>query len=324
MRRCFLICDDRPAAEIGVRLAVASLRRYASGEAVRVVFPPADRRLRGWLGCEELTRIWPAPHGGWDVKPVAIHAALEEFEQVVWLDSDVICAADPRPTLTADASTLVVGEEPHNGTVAGGGRGRCLDWGWPVGRDLPAVNSGTLVAGRRHRPLLQAWASALDDPRYRDNQTRHRRDRDLGCVGDQDVLSALLARERFAGVPVRLLRSGIDVVQNLGAFGWHPRHRLRALARGSPPLVHALGPKPWDFADTLPHDAPPQVRHDAAVAEVSVYTQVARRLADAAGLSAQQRRWMWPRTARGRLLRLAGLGVPALLGLPLAAGRLLR
>ena len=232
MKRTFIVCDDRPSAEVGVRLLVASLDRYARGESIRVVFPPADDEFKAWIAEKPVTlqTSWPSPHGGWDVKPAALLEALDDADEVVWLDSDVICAGDPRPLFDGlDEATLAVGEEPGNGTVAGGCTGRAADWGFAVGRDLPALNSGTLRVTRHHRPLLEAWREAMNDPRYRDNQTRHQRDRDLGCVGDQDVLSALVGSEPFADVPVKLLRSGRDVVQNLGTYGWLPRDRLRAM-----------------------------------------------------------------------------------------------
>ena len=124
----------------------------------------------------------------------------------------------------------------------------------------------------------------MNDDRYRDNQTRHQRDRDLGCVGDQDVLSALVGSAQFADVPVKLLQSGRDVVQNLGEFGWHPRDRLRSMLSGSPPLVHALGPKPWTFNGPLSSEAAGQAKHDAFAAEFSIYGLVATRFAELAGV----------------------------------------
>ena len=48
-------------------------------------------------------------------------------------------------------------------------------------------------------------------------------------TGDQDVLTALLGSERYAGIPMNVLERGRDIVMNFGPAGYTVMERLRNL-----------------------------------------------------------------------------------------------
>ena len=64
-------------------------------------------------------------------------------------------------------------------------------------------------------------------------------------ISDQDVLTALLASEEFAWVPLRFLLRGKDIVQYFGPYGYTLRERLIHLSGRRPAFIHSQGPKPW-------------------------------------------------------------------------------
>ncbi|MFP3786552.1 hypothetical protein, partial [Burkholderia sp. SIMBA_024] len=91
-----------------------------------------------------------------------------------------------------------------------------------------------------HRPLLEAWQGLLNDPRYRDAQTLHWRERPIHLVGDQELLSALLSCDRFADVPIRWLRCGRDIVQAFGPASFSAAERLKVAGGQRPLAVHSM------------------------------------------------------------------------------------
>jgi hypothetical protein len=78
-------------------------------------------------------------------------------------------------------------------------------------------------------------------------------------ITDQDVLTALLGSADFADVPLLLLKRGVNIAQCFGAGGFTPWERIRCLASGLPPLVHAMGTKPWEREPN-----PPKLRLSAS------------------------------------------------------------
>ena len=115
----------------------------------------------------------------------------------------------------------------------------------------------------------------------------------MHLVGDQEVLTALLGSARFAGVPLHLLRQGVDIAQCSGPAGYSPGARVRrALAGEEPALIHAMGRKPWEAA-ALPGARGAYERLHAAQ---SPYTLAARRYAAELDEPAQ---WLGRSRSRG-------------------------
>ena len=76
-------------------------------------------------------------------------------------------------------------------------------------------------------------------------------------LGDQDVLTSLLASERFSDIPLKVLRRGKDILQCMGLTGFTVFERLRAVFYGLPTFIHSQASKPWivfsNFREPLPN-----------------------------------------------------------------------
>jgi hypothetical protein len=127
-----------------------------------------------------------------------------------------------RSAFAEPAETLVATEEPFWGKAQGGWE-RATAWGLAPGRRLPAtVNTSLLRVTDRHVALLEEWRRLLATPEYRAAQARPWSERRMHVMGDQDVLTALVASADFAHVPVRQLRRDIEVAHCFGPAGYPP------------------------------------------------------------------------------------------------------
>lgn len=261
---------------------------------------------------------------GWNVKPAILLGLLDEGQsEVVWLDSDVIATADFRPLLCGiPAETLVATEEPAWGAVEGSAT-RTLGWGLQQGRMLArTANTCLLRVTRHHRPLLEAWQRLLDAPEYVAAQARPWNERPVHMLSDQDALTALLGSREFAGLQVRLLRRGRDVLQGFDPSTYTVADRLRNGAAGLPPLVHAQRDKPWQLAQVPPAVREPRRYFARAYMELSPYTHVARRYQDQLGEPAD---WATVSTGLAKTLRFLAAGSVNRQGIPHAlAARAMR
>lgn len=244
-----IIYDDRIDALTGVKLAVLSLRDVSPGLEVEVIVPNAPTNFRSWLDRHDTPLIDPPASlqtEGWDVKPTILLDALDRgADEAVWFDSDVIAARDIRPLLARFPSgTLVATEEyywgHHQGTAA-----RTIGLGLDVGRVFrSSVNSSILRVSADHRPLLEEWARIIGLPEYAAAQELPVKRRPVAFLGDQEILGGLLGSTRFGDLPLGQLRRGVDIAQCFGPSGFTVAERWRA-RRVLPPLVHAMGRKPW-------------------------------------------------------------------------------
>lgn len=315
-----IVCvhEDRPSALVGLQLTVLSLRRHCPGLQVVVSAPGASKPLRDWLALQPGVALQEGPDWsarGWDVKPDLLLRLLAEGHQdVVWIDSDILVTGPlPEALLHADAAACVVTEEPF--WDARPQVDRAAAWALQVARQLPwTLNSGVLRVTPHHVRLLQAWRDLLTDPAYRAAQAQPWQQRPRHLMGAQGVLEALLCSREFAHVPVVMLRRGRDIAQCHGPAGFTPAERVRVLTSGRrvPPLLHALGGKPWEestggqrvarYVNRLHHELSPYTR--AAHSYACEIEEVAS--------------WSRPCSRSGRVLsRLAG-GHPTLQELPLA------
>jgi hypothetical protein len=149
------------------------------------------------------------------------------------------------------------------------------------GRWLPyVINSGFVRVTQAHRALLEAWRDLLRHPAYLRAQKRHLYKRPVHMLGDQDVLTALVASEQFSQIPLMYLRRGRDIVQSVGPAGFALGERLRGLGRDLAPLVHCAGTKPWDLPSVPAQHESLKLRYERAYLETSPYVWAARAYRD--------------------------------------------
>lgn len=318
-----LICthDDRPQAQTGLKLLVLSLARHCPGVDVLVSWPTPDATFVSWLDAQPGVQLHvDASFLGrqWNIKPdLLLHCLDRGYQQVIWIDSDVIVARDFRHLLDdADPDTVVVAEDFYWAAhVFPGGTVRTRMWGLTPGRPLSwTANTGVLRVTGAHRPLLQAWKTLLETPAYVRAHQREWTSRPIHMVGDQDVLTALLASERFSRFPVRFLHRGRDVIYNFGPSGYTPRERFANLDGAEPPFVHCSGPKPWEAPGTPSVLRNPKAYYARVGLELADYCRVAR---DYRGHMEQDAVAFDLTTLAARICcRLAGRRIP-LQGLPI-------
>src|SRR4051794_40776203 len=115
-----LVCtyEDRPAALVGLKLLLLSLRRHCPDLSAVVCAPPMDQAARSWCARFKNVQLDDDACGrssGWNVKPSILLSLLEKgHDEVVWLDSDIVLTADFRPLLYgSDPQTLVVSQAQY-------------------------------------------------------------------------------------------------------------------------------------------------------------------------------------------------------------------
>lgn len=307
--------EDRKSAEPGVRLLVASLARHSPQIPLVLCYPPADAAFRAWVARFPNVRFAPEalPDGlGWDVKPRLLLRLLRQgHDDVVWIDSDIILTRDFAPVFAGlDRETLGVAEEALWGRDYADFRAlRARAWNFPVGRVLPfCLNTGVIRVTGAHEALLRDWDALMRSPEYLAAQKLPLTERPVHLVGDQDALTAMLCGEAHAGVPLRLLRRGREILQIFGLKCFTVRERLQALRHGAPAFIHAQQFKPWRVYAGMSGAR-------KVYLDTSPYTMAAGRYRDELGENAA---WLAPRSRWGRLLLRLGFGHPALAGAPIA------
>lgn len=313
-----LVCvhEDRASALVGVKLLVLSLKRHCPDLRIVVSAPSAPDEFVQWCA-GELTVILrthrPGTGTGWNVKPSLLLDLLDQgHEEVVWLDSDIALAGDFRPLLyTCEAETLVVSQAQY-WDIYQRGTTRTELWNLTPGRPLPfLVSSGFIRVTEHHRPLLEAWQDLLQTPAYIRAQARTLYRRPVHMLGDQDVLTALLASDQFAHVPMMFLKRGRDIILTVGPAGYTIGERLTSLwHRRSAPLIHIGGVKPWE----LPLTGRSRY-YERVYQETSPYAWVARPYARKLG---EVMVGLQPRTLAARVMRAVTFDHPAMQGFPQA------
>jgi hypothetical protein len=319
VKRVYCISEDREAEENGVRLVVASLRRHCH-DATIVVYRerPRDAFAKWLRALPNVTLVPNRPRDAqsWNCKPHSLIPALEAgASEAVWLDSDILVTRDFGGVFDdAGPETLVAALEPRNTPNQGTGP-RTRAWGLPAGRSFcRSPNSCILRVTPAHLPLLRRWKELLENPAYAAWQVRALHERPLHMWGDQDVLGALLGSAEFAGVPVRLLETGREVIHCSSPTSFPLGERLDSLRRPPPLLIHAQGAKPWVVLRE--GDGPVGFREALLrlFHETSPYTVAARAYRQALG---DLGGWLDRRTTAGRLIAALGSGRPALEGWPM-------
>ena len=326
MKLTFCTAEDRRGAEIGLKLLVASVAEHCPDVPLVLHRPDPLPEFAAWLKRFPQVRLVPHLLPGahqWNCKPHALQPELPDDEsEAVWLDSDLMLTRDPRPLFRPwTPDTLGITQEPTSQSHQGS-RERTLAWKLPLGREIPCtLNSCVLRVTRRHLTLLTRWRELLERPEYIAIQGRPVAERGVAFASDQDVLNAVLGSQEFAGVPIGMLKSGVDVIHSGGALGYSVGQRLAGLFRPPPTVLHAISVKPWVVLRGAP--LPGQSAwFRRLMHEVSPYLAYARRYRSVVDEPCE---WMDQHTPLGTVLRIAGLGHWALRGLPVTlAATLLR
>jgi hypothetical protein len=290
-----IICvhDDRPAAIVGVQLAVASIVRHAPGTRIVASLKEADDDTRAWFARQPDTELLVGEDfgaKGWDVKAALLLKRLELDDEAIWWDSDIIANGDFRPFFAPHGADVVVSTEDTFWGQKQGGDYRTRAWGFPVGRLIHAtVNTCVLRVTRRHIEMLEFWQECMQRPEYKAAQKMNMIERPLHLLGDMEVFTAIAGSERFKDRPLVLLKRGTEIAQCFGPAGFRVRERLASLRRWrtAPPIVHSTNPKTWD-ALAKQDRRPPRslslfewrIWYQALHAEMSTYTILARSYAD--------------------------------------------
>jgi len=313
------IAEDRLSCEPSVRLLLMSLHRHCGNQKIELFYPPADKTFRSWL--EQFPAVnlnaTPVPGAwGWNVKPQAILTLFARgYDDVLWIDSDILITRSFEKDFRGLPPTIMVlTEEALYGAHEDPNGLRARLWGLRVGRSLPfTANTAVLRATTIHINLLRRWISFLEDAEYREAQRKDWFERPAHLYGDQDVLTALLASEEYADVPVKFLRRGKNIIHFFGPCGYTVSERFYNVVYGMPPFIHSQVVKPWlkDDAGELTGWRQP---FNSLYLQLSPYTISARkyrrRVSDAG--------WMNATSLLGKVLRVCGFYYPPLTGLPLA------
>jgi len=317
-RRAFCLAEDREGAEIGIKFAILSLRDHCPEAHVFLYRPQPIPDFVRWLQAQpQVTLIdhWPAGAQGWNCKPHTLLPLLQAgWQETIWLDSDALLSASLSPLLDSlKEDEILVAEEassqPDKGTEL-----RTRGWNLPVGRALPnTLNSAVLRVTASHEPLLRRWQECLAGEEYHRYDDRPLMERPPHVRSDQDVLNALIGSVEFAHYPVRLLRTGRDIIHCGGALGYGLGERLSGIF-GSPPLVlHAIGGKPWVLLGPGCPDKGWFGRLRRLMQELSPYVVATRAYREEVQEPCP---WLDHHTFLGSVLRVLGLGNHALRGLP--------
>jgi lipopolysaccharide biosynthesis glycosyltransferase len=289
--------------------------------AISLFYPNADQGFLRWLGAYPQVQLRAdcLSNGySWNVKPQAIKHLLDAgFDEVIWIDSDVLVTRDIRPLFRAlDQAVFVAADHTHAPDRDDGAALRAQLWQLSVGRVLPtALNSGVLRATRRHYHLMERWWDLLQSEEYQSCQQREWRKRGIHMLGDQDVLTALLTSTEFAQIPLRTLRRGKHIVQFDGIWGYTTLERTRNLLGDGPTFIHSIGGKPWvvRWESERPKHLGEYVK--MVYLDMSPYTLSSAKFTEVLG---RETNWMRAHYKLSSILRFLAMHHPALTGLPMA------
>ena len=322
MKSTICIAEDREVCEACLKLLLLSLKLHSPETLIHLCYPPANDAFRTWIEkCPQVRlRTAPLKDGyGWNVKPQAIMQLMDQgFDEVIWIDSDVIVNRNLRPlfsNLSSDsfvATENTLAEERYDRNAL-----RARLWGLPVGRVLPfALNSGVLRVTKDNYRLMERWWALLQSDQYQEAQHKAWRHRPIHMLGDQDVLTALLTSQEFSHVPVHILRRGKHIIQFDGVYGYTVAERMRNAIGDGPAFVHSMAGKPWSERWQL-EPANSRTEYIKKVyLDLSPYTLSALRFKHELGSDSE---WMEPHYVLSRILRALGMRYFPLVGLPMAA-----
>ena len=317
------VAEDREEFEPCLKLLLTSLSHHSPGMAISLFYPVANQAFLRWVSAYPQVQLQTdrlKKGYGWNVKPEAIMQLLDAgFDEVIWIDSDVLITRDIRPLFnTLDEAVFVAAEQmlaPNREDDDGAGR-RAQGWQLSVGRVLrTGLNSGVLRATKRHYHLMRRWWELLQSDAYQSCQQKEFRKRPIHMLGDQDVLFALLTSTEFAQTPLRTLRRGKHIIQFDGVWGYTTAERTRNAFGDGPTFIHSIGGKPW--AARWESERPNHLREYLKMVylDVSPYTLSSAKFKEDLGCDTN---WMRAHYKLSSILRVLAMRHPALTGLPMA------
>ena len=318
----FCLFEDRALSDGGLRLALVSLHDQYPNVPIAAHRPNASTEFIAWASTLGNVSVLTEPLAGassWNCKPHALLNTMRHFAvtRAMWIDSDMLIAGN-FDYLIGSGDELVVAQEalsqPHQGGAA-----RSEGWGFKCARDFGfSINSSLLCVSSRHRDLLERWVALLESAEYVKYQQEPFDTRPISHLGDQDVLQALLCSEPYAGVPVRFIRSGTEVIHSGGALGYSLTDRLLGLRGSHPSFIHAIGTKPWWclYAHVRTARRGWRGTYRRLLVEVSPYMLLARQHRNRIGLCPE---WLQFRSPEGIVLGAVAFGHFALQAWPLCA-----
>jgi len=315
------IAEDRECCEPGLKLLILSLDKHCRELPVIVFYPPAGAAFRSWVGSYPQVTVHTAPlpgAHGWNVKPQAIlHLMDQGYDQIVWIDSDIIVNRDfTRMLNELPPSVLAITEEALWGAHEDPDCLRARLWGFDAGRNLPfTLNTAVLRVTRLHYGLLGKWREILESEQYRTVQQKSWIDRPVHMVGDQDVLTAILSSAEYAQIPLRILARGKEIIQFFGLYGYTMHERALRLVHGRPYFIHSQGIKPW--LEGWHAAAPMGLRKyiESVYLDLSPYTIAASSFRTRLDCDSK---WMTAHYKLSAIMRGAAMWYMPLVGLPIA------
>jgi hypothetical protein len=272
--------EDRPYQIAGLKILLLSLERHCPAWPIRLRFPDIPNSFRAWLQrfsqvslYEERLPSW----GSYNVKPsVLLDGLATGANACLWLDTDILVNGNLDFVAAVSPDAIVVTEDPWE--YADGSTHRCASWHFTKGRPLPGpLNSSVVRVTKQHEDFLDAWRQVLLLEAYVAEQAKPAADRNQHLLSDQDALSALLASERFANIPVVRLAHSTDILQHHGAGAYRLKHRWSNLKQGMPQLIHAMGSvKPWRMPDRPSFFRSLRDYYERTYLELSPYVHYAR------------------------------------------------
>jgi hypothetical protein len=312
-----LVClyEDRPYQIAGLKVLLLSLERYCPSWPIRLRFPDIPDSFRTWLQpfsqvslLEERLPSW----GSYNVKPsVLLDGLATGANTCLWLDTDILVNRNLDSIAALPPDTIVATEDPWE--YLDGSTHRCATWGLIEGRSLPGpLNTSVVRVTKHHEVLLKAWRQVLLAEAYVAEQAKPAALRNQHLLSDQDALSALLASEEFAIIPLVRLAHSKDILQHHGAGAYRLKHRWSNLREGMPLLIHAMGSvKPWRMPDRPSFFRSLRDYYERTYLELSPYVHYARQYRSHLD---EGTRWLDTQTLTGRVGSIMAFNRPQLKG----------
>jgi len=321
MKSIICLAEDREVCEPSLKLLLLSLNKHCAEREINLFYPPAKDEFFTWIKKHSQVRLQTdhLTNGyGWNVKPQAMMKMIDQgFDEVVWIDSDVIVNRNILRIFGQLKSDVIVATEDALGNERGDENAlRARLWGLPVGRILPfGLNTGVIRVTRDHYHLMERWWELLRSNIYQDFQKREWRERPVHMLSDQDVLTALLTSKEFSEIPIHILRRGKHILQFNGVYGYTVAERIGRLLGDRPTFIHSFGGKPWSERWRTEPSSDLREYIKKVYLDLSPYTLSAMRFKRELECDTE---WMEPHYALSRMLRFLGMGHSALVGLPMA------
>ena len=326
--RCFCAFENRKTAFIGAKLLALSLERHCRDYTLFLGVTEEDAPFSEWLArCAPHVVLIHLPvfSKGTSLKHIKplmmLHLFERGFTDVTWLDTDMLVLRDLEPLLAplADDELLVAQEEmghafQHNATLQ-------AHYGLRPARPLDShVNSCIIRATVRHKVMIEKFLACLLDPVFVAQQSKPPSEKLHDFAFEQNILELLLSSSGDGWnptFPVRFIRKGPGIIQELGVTTYKLRYRLRnGLGLGRPWLVHVPGDKPWASQAST--------RRTRAASVYSAFAETYREQAEeslswanSSGVSSRIARWLsfgqphwvgWPHCLAGLAWRFIRTG----------------